>query len=133
MAEPPALLFDTTALIDIYRGRPALRQRFQAVLDRELAGYLSAISEAELWRGIRAAEVERHEAILSFFRSLPLDTGAARTAGTWMNRYESHGLGWMDALITATAQRAGLTILTRDVHLARVMASEADFELYPTT
>ena len=130
MPDPRERLFDTGALIDIYRGRPALRARFQAVIDGTLTGYISTISEAELWRGVKPAEAARHEAILSHFTALPLDSRAARQAGEWMQRYEPHGLGWMDALITATAVQAGLTILTRDAKLAKVLAGEAQFEIY---
>ncbi len=131
MADPAELLFDTRALIDIYRGHPAISTRFQALLDGALVGYLSVISEAELWRGVKPAEVMRHEAILSYFNALALDSQAARLAGEWMQRYEPRGLGWMDALITATAAQAGLTVLTRDAKLVNVLSGEAQFELYP--
>ena len=131
MSEPRSgLLFDTGALIDLYRGRPALRSRFEAVLAGTLSGYISAITEAELWRGIKSHEIERHEALLSHFRSLAPDSSAARLAGEWMQRYEPQGLGWMDALIVATAKRADLPLLTRDAKLARVLSSEAQFQLY---
>jgi predicted nucleic acid-binding protein len=50
-----------------------------------------------------------------------------------MQKYEAQGLGWMDALIVATAQKAGLLILTRDAKLARVLADEARFEVYAVT
>lgn len=72
------LLFDTGVLIDIYRGKPTIRSRFQDVVDGNLIGYLSSISEAELWRGIKPIEIERHAAILSYFNSLSLDSRAAR-------------------------------------------------------
>ncbi len=130
MAETEARLFDTAALIDIYRGRPNIRQRFQAVLGGKLMGYISAVSEAELWRGVRPAETERHEAILSYFISLPIDSGRARLAGEWMQRYESRGLGWMDVLIAATGAQAKLIILTRDAKLGRLLGNEARFEVY---
>jgi len=110
-----------------------MRSRFQAVVDGKLTGYLSAISEAELWRGVKPSEIERHEAMLSYFISLSLDSSAARLAGEWMQKYEAQGLGWMDALIVATAQKAGLLILTRDAKLARVLADEARFEVYAVT
>lgn len=112
------LLFDSAALVDLYRGQAALRPYLDAVLAGDLTGYISVITEAELWRGLRADDVERHEALLSLFTSLPLDSMAARQAGAWMQRYEGRGLGWMDALIVATARRADLTVLTRDLHLA---------------
>ena len=86
-----------------------------------------------MWRGLRADEVERHEALLSLFTTLPLESAAARQAGAWMQRYESRGLGWMDALIVATARRADLTVLTRDLHLARCLGREAGFQTYDLT
>ena len=107
-----------------------MRAPFQAVLDGELIGYLSTLSEAELWRGVKPMEVERHEAILSHFRAIPLDSHAARLAGEWMQQYETHGLGWMDALIVATAKQASLAVLTRDAKLAKVLAGEAQFDVY---
>lgn len=135
MVEPARLLFDTGALIDIYRGRPAMRAHFQAVANGELGAFLSVVSEAELWRGVKPLEVERHEAILAHFTALPLESAAARLAGEWMQRYESRGLGWMaleqrDALIAATAREAGLALLTRDARLAGVLADKVEFEVY---
>jgi predicted nucleic acid-binding protein len=47
-----------------------------------------------------------------------------------MQKYEPHGLGWMDALIAATARQSGLPLLTRDAKLAKVLAGEAQFEIY---
>jgi predicted nucleic acid-binding protein len=131
MAKGGEFLFDTGALIDIYRGRTTVRPRFQTVVDGKLSGYVSVITEAELWRGVKPMELDRHEAILSFFQSLTLDSRAARLAGEWMQKYEPHGLGWMDALIVATARHAGLAVLTRDARLAQVLAGEAQFEVYP--
>ncbi len=131
MAKRGEFLFDTGALIDIYRGRATVRLRFQTVVDGKLTGYVSVITEAELWRGVKPVELDRHEAILSFFHSLTLDSRAARLAGEWMQHYEPHGLGWMDALIVATARIAGLAVLTRDARLSRVLAGEAQFEVYP--
>ena len=91
----PALLFDTGALIDIYRGKTLLRSRFQ-----------------------------------EHFNSLSLESSAARLAGEWMQRYEPQGLGWMDALIAATAKQAKLPVLTRDKRMAQVLASEGELEVY---
>ena len=133
MSDPTEMVFDTGALIDIYRGRRVMRPRFQAVVEGELTGYLSVLSEAELWRGVKPTELERHEAILSHFNSIALESEMARLAGAWMQKYEAHGLGWMDALIVATAKKSGFTLLTRDAKLARVLKDEAHFEVYPVT
>ena len=130
MANPLELLFDTTALVDIYRGKSGIKKYFDLILDGSLLPYVSVLTEAELWRGLHADEVERHELIIERFVSLPLDSDAARRAGIWMQKYSTSGLGWMDALISATGKVAGLTVLTRDKRLKTVLSAEADFELY---
>jgi predicted nucleic acid-binding protein len=130
MANPLELLFDTTALVDIYRGKSGIKKYFDLILDGSLLPYVSVLTEAELWRGLHADEVERHELIIERFVSLPLDSDAGRRAGIWMQKYSTSGLGWMDALISATGKVAGLTVLTRDKRLKTVLSAEADFELY---
>ena len=130
MANPLELLFDTTALVDIFRGKSGIKKYFDLILDGSLLPYVSVLTEAELWRGLHADEVERHELIIERFVSLPLDSDAARLAGVWMQKHVSSGLGWMDALISATGKVAGLTVLTRDKRLKTVLSAEADFELY---
>jgi len=124
------LLFDTNCLIDIYRGRERIRPTFDSILAGELAPYMSVITEAELWRGLRAGEVEKHQALVAQFTVLPLRSAAARLAGSWMQQYQAAGLGWMDALITATANVNSVAMLTRDKKLAQLLAMEADFTLY---
>lgn len=130
MTKTAELLFDTNALVDIYRGQASIKTHFESILDGSLLPYVSAITEAELWRGLRPDELERHELLLSQFISLPLDSDAARLAGTWMQKYASTGLGWMDALIAATGKIADLPVLTRDKRLTNVLSSETNFELY---
>jgi predicted nucleic acid-binding protein len=130
MTKEAELLFDTNALVDIYRGQASIKPRFESILDGSLVPYVSAITEAELWRGLRPDELERHELLLGQFISLPLDSVAARLAGTWMQKYAVAGLGWMDALISATGKIAGLPVLTRDKRLVEVLSSETSFDLY---
>lgn len=120
-------LFDTGALIDLYHGRARVRPYFDKVFDDSIVTYISPISEAELWLGLRPDEMERHEALLAFFMPLPLVSEAARLAGQWMRRYEPRGLGWIDALITVTATLIEAPILTRDRRLASVLEHEAGF------
>jgi predicted nucleic acid-binding protein len=127
------LLFDSTGLVDLYRGQVVLQPYLEALINRDISAYISVITEAELWRGLRADEVQRHETLLAFFTRLPLHSTAARQAGTWMQRYASRGLGWMDALIVATAHQAGLTVLTRDLRLARCLGGEATFQTYTSS
>ena len=130
MTKTTELLFDTNALVDIYRGQASIKAHFESILDGSLLPYISVITEAELWRGIKPDELERHEILLSQFISLPIDSDAARLAGTWMQKYASTGLGWMDALISATGKIADLPVLTRDKRLVNVLSPETKFELY---
>lgn len=133
MNKAAELLFDTNALVDIYRGQASIKAHFESILAGNLLPYVSAITEAELWRGLHPGEVERHELLLSQFISLPLDSHAARLAGRWMQKYASSGLGWMDALISATGKIVNLPLLTRDKRLVEVLSEETSFELYSLT
>ncbi len=130
MAKPVELLFDTNALIDMYRGKESMRAYFESMLDESLMSFVSVITEAELWRGLRTEELERHELLMAQFVSIPLESEMARLAGAWMQKYSNAGLGWMDAFISATGKITGLTILTRDKRLASVLDEEIKFELY---
>jgi len=130
MSQPRELLFDTIALVDIYRGLTEIKPLFDAVAAGELRPYISVITEAELWRGVRLEEMELHEALLSNFAPIPLQSEMARLAGAWMQRYAATGLGWMDALIAATAKSVSLSVLTRDCRLAEVLTAEVGFEMY---
>lgn len=123
-------LFDTGALIDIYLGRGRIKPFFDQLVNGERAGFVSVISEAELWRGLRPGEIERHQALLAQFTLLPLRSEMAQLAGQWMQRYQSQGLGWMDAFITATAQITQIPVLTRDKKLVALLQAEAQFHLY---
>jgi predicted nucleic acid-binding protein len=130
MANPPELLFDTTALIDIYRGMDRIKPYFDSMLSGEIVPYVSVVTEAELWRGMRAEELARHEMIMDQFISLPLDSDASRLAGAWMQKFAGSGLGWMDAFIAATGKIAGLPVLTRDKRLVKLLSAETKFQLY---
>ena len=122
-------LFDTGALIDIYRGRDRIEPYFQSLLEGQ-AAFISVISEAELWVGLRPDEMERHEALVGHFSPLPIGSAVARQAGDWMRQFRASGLGWMDALLTATAYTNQLTVLTRDRRLAAVLGNEVEFQVY---
>lgn len=122
-------LFDTGALIDIYRGRSRIQSYFLALLEGR-AAFISVISEAELWLGLRPDEMARHEALLGHFTPLSIDSAVARQAGEWMRHFRALGLGWMDALLTATAYTNQLTVLTRDHRLAAVLTEQVAFQVY---
>lgn len=130
MTIPSELLFGTSAAIDIYKGRKRIEPYFDTVFEKDTLAYLSVVSVAELWRGLRIGESDQHEALLRMFHILPMNLKTAKVAGQWMNRYVHDGLGWMDCLLTATASMENLPVLTRDKKLANILSSHADFILY---
>lgn len=132
MASEAGYLFDTGALIDIYHGRERVRPYFNRLLEQRegFIAYVSPITKAELWLGLRPDELQRHEALLALFIPQPLSSAAGRLAGEWMRRFSATGLGWMDVLIVATAATVSVPVLTRDKRLAGVLGREAEFILY---
>jgi len=105
------LVVDTDVLIDY------LRDRSQAVaflegIEQSLA--VSAITVAELYVGVREGEERRRlDAFVAAFDVLGLDRQAAVQAGLWRRQYgPSHGMGLADALIAASVQAAGATLVT---------------------
>lgn len=127
------LFFDTGALIDIFIGRERIKPYFDRLRQQQFTGYMSVISEAELWRGLRPGELQRHEALVAQFIVVPLRSDAACLAGLWMQKYAAVGLGWTDALIAASASVTNVTLLTRDKKLATVLSQELSFEILETS
>ena len=123
-------LFDTGALLDIYKGCERIKPYFDVYVKAGKLNYISVISEAELWRGLRAHEVDSHKALLAQFVRLSLRSEAACLVGSWMQAHHASGPGWMDAFIVATAAIADLVVLTRDKQLANVLTKQSAFELY---
>ncbi|CUS03494.2 putative Ribonuclease VapC [Candidatus Promineifilum breve] len=123
-------LFDTGAILDVYHGRARVRPYFDRLVDDTIIAYVSPLTEAELWVGLRPNEEAAHEALLALFIPLPLTSPAGRLAGDWMQTYGGKGLGWLDALIAATAAVAGVPVLTRDKRLAAVLGTNVEFFVY---
>ncbi|MFM7734171.1 MAG: type II toxin-antitoxin system VapC family toxin [Cyanobium sp.] len=108
---PPLLMVDTDVLIDY------LRDHSQAVAflescEQPLA--TSVITVAELYAGVRDGEErQRLDAFVAAFKVLALDRQPAQRAGLWRRQYgPSHGTGLADALIAASAEAAGATLVT---------------------
>ena len=105
------LLLDTDILIDYLRGRPEAI----AYLDRLTNPlFISVITVGELYAGVRdGAERSRLDSFLLAFTIIPIDQATAVTGGLLRRDYgKSHGMGLADALIGATAQVHGLTLVS---------------------
>ena len=110
----PAWMLDTVALIDYYHGRPGVLPYLEAILDGQISGAFSTITELELWQGIRLGEEERHEALLALLERVPLDGAIARRAGQLRQQVGLERLSLPDAAIAASAELSGCTLLTRN-------------------
>lgn len=108
---PPLLVIDTDVLVDYLRDQPQA-VAFLEGTEQPLA--TSAITVAEMYAGVRDGEErQRFDAFVAAFAVLPLDRQPAQRAGLWRRQYgPSHGICLADALIAASAEAAGATLVT---------------------
>lgn len=110
----PAWILDSVALIDWFCGRRGIEAYLNQIVRGEDNGSFSTITEVELWQGLRSGEEEKHEAILSFLERIPVDGAIARRAGELRREFGLRTLSLPDAVIGATADLTGRTLLTRN-------------------
>ena len=108
------LLLDTDVLIDFLQGQP---QVVQLLEDTDYESYLSAVSVAELYVGVRdGREREVLDQLVGLLRTIEISTEIARQAGLWRREYgKSHGTGIIDALIAACADASQIPLATLNV------------------
>ncbi len=105
------LLLDTDVLIEYLRGRREAVEYLEG-LSSDL--YLSVISVAELFAGVKGDEEERSlKQFLLAFAILPITEKVARLGGLYRRDFgPSHDTGLADALIGATAVENGANLVT---------------------
>ena len=106
------LVIDTDVLIDYLRDQAQAVTWLEERAELNLA--VSAVTLAELYVGVREGEERsRLDAFSAAFDVLPLDGATATQAGLWRRQYgRTHGTGLADALIAASVQAAGGTLVT---------------------
>jgi len=117
-------LLDTNACIALINGKsPALRTRFNKVLDEEAKVMVPSVVAFELWYGIaKSARIEintrRLETLLSSsVVALPFDHEDSRAAGSIRANLEAVGktIGAYDYLIAGQALARKLTLVAANV------------------
>jgi predicted nucleic acid-binding protein len=105
------LLIDTDVLVEYLRGRSEAVEYLEG-LTSDL--YISVISIAELFAGVRDDEEEKSlKQLLLAFVVLPVTEKTARLGGLYRRDYGgSHGTGLADALIAATSEENGVDLAT---------------------
>lgn len=105
-------LIDTTILVDVCRNRPEAIAWVNHLPPEGRC--VSIITHFELVAGCRNRREQRLVSQeLTNYRTLPLTEDISLAALSWFERFHlSHGVGFLDTLIAATALSQGLTIAT---------------------
>ena len=111
MSQSNQYLLDSDILVEYLRNHP---QALDYVDTLEGNLLISVITVAEVIAGARnQAERQSLELFLSALEVVPLDYAIAKQGGLYRQQYkQSHGTGLDDALIAATAELTGATLVT---------------------
>ena len=109
---PPTRLIDTVILIDYLRGNQDARAWLKKFSKGELL--VSIVTGAELITGCRnRKEQNLLEKELSFYPMVWLSDSISQTALAWHSQFHlSHGAGFLDCLIGASAYHHGVILST---------------------
>ena len=109
----PALLLDTTVLIDVLRGAPAA-DRLRALRREGAVPYICAVNVDEIARGIRPREELNARRLLRALRLAPLGQSEAWRAGAWRREFAELGvtLSQPDCMVASAAVGVGATLAT---------------------
>jgi predicted nucleic acid-binding protein len=108
-------LIETTILVDVFRGKP---EAIAWVNNVPMQGRgVSIITTFELLAGCRNRREQRTVAKeMRNYRLLLLTEDVSRTALSWFERFHlSHGVGFLDSLIGATALHHDLSLATLNI------------------
>lgn len=107
------MLLDTDVIIEILRGRYAVRVKLDDLERQRVPVYCTPISWAEVFAGLRPGEELPTEIFFLRRGQLIMDAEIGRRAGGYLLHYgRSHGLEIADALIAASAASSGLQLWT---------------------
>ncbi len=123
----PDLLLDTDVLIEILRGSVRAGKWLESLGDQTLG--ISVLNRMEVLQGARnRGEQQALAAQLNNYRLILLEESDSKHALKWFEDYHlSHGVGIIDCLIAASAQRVGKPLYTFNLRHDRVI-SEVDVQ-----
>jgi predicted nucleic acid-binding protein len=121
------MLVDTDIVIDYFKEVSPAVEFVEAHLDEI---FISAISVAELYQGVRGAkEQEALDVFLSAITILDINSAIAKCAGLYRLKFKpSHNVGLADCLIAATANVHRLSLKTLNTkHFPMLTEVEAPY------
>lgn len=121
------MILDTTFLVDVLRGDPAV-ETWEAELSESGAVAVTPVTVMELWEGVHRAETteterERVGELLDGLAEAPFDTASAKRAGAVNASLADSGtpIDVEDVMIAAIALERDEAVLTRNgSHFGRV-------------
>jgi predicted nucleic acid-binding protein len=121
-----AWLLDTSILIDLLRGAEPARVWIDSLPEAERV--ISVITAAELLAGCRSQRDQRIvERELALYQKLGIDEATSFSALELYQRLRlTHGVGFFDCLIAATAQTRRLRVATLNLKHFRVFGGVAE-------
>src|SRR5579885_314586 len=111
---PKKWLIDTDIVIDFLKGLPQAVEAIERIVERNSHCYLSVITVAELFAGIREGkERQVFETFLQAFEIIEVNESIARAGGLYRRDFgKSHGVGLADAIIAATTEECASRLVT---------------------
>jgi len=110
------VLLDTDVLIEVLRARNAsLLAAWSRLQEGTASLFVSPVTIAEVWHGLRPEEQEPVANLFSALACLAIDARIGRRAGEYLKQFHnSHGVMLGDALLAATAATHNLRLWTRN-------------------
>lgn len=84
------IVFDTTILVDHLRNFSRATDLIKKVRNKEIFGYISALTEAELFAGKDSADEKKRlllSELISLFTKIDIDNEVAKKAGEFKRKY----------------------------------------------
>ena len=111
-----SMLIDSDILIDHLRKEKKALDFLDDETGRETLLFLSVISRAEIYAGLRKGEEESINSLFEVIAPVNIDSSIADKAGEYLKKFsKSHALNIGDAIIAATASEMGLILATRNI------------------
>ncbi|MDE1855860.1 MAG: type II toxin-antitoxin system VapC family toxin [Candidatus Micrarchaeota archaeon] len=109
------IVVDTSIIIDHLRNVPKATAIIEKIMDGSIIGYISVLTEAELFAGRDSGKSEERTLLielLSVFNKIDVNESIARIAGDIRRKY---GTSISDAIIAATSLTVQSKLVTQDI------------------